>query len=48
MIGVFTNGLEAELTSDQLDLVEVESLIDGDHETEILEGERNDLRGGNL
>ncbi len=45
---LLANGLEAELTSDQLDLIEVESLIDRDHEAEILEREADDLRRGNL
>ena len=40
--------LEAELARDQLDLVEVEALIDGDHQAEILERERDDLRGRHL
>ena len=48
LIGVLTDGLETELTSNQLDLVEVEALIDRDHEAEILEGKSNDLGGGNL
>ena len=39
---------EAELARDQFDLVEVESLIDGHHQAEVLEGERNDVRGGHL
>ena len=33
------HGLEAELAGDQLDLVEVEALVDGDHQPEILERE---------
>ncbi len=37
------HGLEAEFASDQLDLIEVESLIDRDHEAEVLEGEPDDL-----
>ena len=45
---LLANGLEAELTSDQLDLIEVESLIDRDHEPEVLEREADDLRRGNL
>ena len=43
LILVFANGLEAELAGDQLDLVEVEALIDRDHQPEILERERDDL-----
>ena len=35
--------LEAEFAGDQLDLVEIESLVDGDHQTEILEREAHDL-----
>ena len=39
---------EAELPGDQLDLVEVESLVDGDHQPEVLERERDDLRRRDL
>ncbi len=35
--------LEAELARDQLDLVEVEALVDGHHQPEVLEGEGDDL-----
>src|SRR4030095_3252137 len=45
---LLTNGLEAELASDQLDLIEVESLVDRDHEAEALEREADDLRRRNL
>ena len=38
--------MEAELAGNQFDLVEVETLIDGDHEAERLEREAHDLRGG--
>lgn len=48
LVRVFTNGLEAELARDQLDLVEVESLVDRHHQAEILERERDDLRRGDL
>ena len=44
----FAYGLEAELTSDQLDLIEVHSLVDRHHEPEVLERETDDLRRGNL
>ena len=40
---LFAHRLEAELAGDQLDLVEVEALIDRDHQPQILEGERHDL-----
>ena len=40
--------LEAELRRDQLDLVEVEPLVHRHHQAEFLEGERDDLVGGNL
>ena len=43
---LLANGLEAELTSDQLDLVEVESLIDRDHQAKVLERKPDDLYGG--
>ena len=48
LIRVFANGLEAELAGDQLDLVEVETLVDGDHQPEILEREGDDLGRGDL
>jgi hypothetical protein len=35
--------LEAELARDQLDLVEVEALVDGDHDAQVLEREAHDL-----
>ena len=43
----FLDSLEPELAGDQLDLVEVETLIDGDHEAKRLEREADDLSGGN-
>src|SRR5690606_21573856 len=45
---LFPHGLEAELVCNEIDLVEVQSLIHRDHETKRLERKRNDLRGGNL
>src|SRR5690606_14125201 len=36
--------LVAELVEEQLDLVEVQALVDRDHETEVLERARHDLR----
>src|SRR6185437_8067167 len=45
---VLEHGLETEFASDQLDLTEVESLIDRDHEAEVLECEANDLVTGHL
>ena len=45
---LFAHRLEAEFASDQLDLIEVESLVDRDHEPEVLEREADDLRRGNL
>src|SRR5918999_4976254 len=45
---LLANGLEAELCRDQVDLIKVESLVDRDHEAEILERERDDLRGRDL
>ena len=44
LVCVFAHRLEAELARDQLDLVEVETLVDRDHQPEILERERDDLR----
>src|SRR5690606_36456320 len=41
---LLTDRLEAELVEQQLDLVEVEALIDGDHQPEVLESGRDDLR----
>src|SRR6185369_15029816 len=40
--------LESEFTSNQLDLVEVETLVDGDHQAEVLERETDDLNGRSL
>src|SRR2546423_15326030 len=48
LILVLADGLEAELSRNDLDLVEVEALVDGDHEAEILEREADDLRGRDL
>ena len=45
---LFLLRVEAELARDELDLVEVEALIDRDHQPEILERERHDLRGRHL
>ena len=42
---LFLHRLESELAGDQLDLVEVETLVDGDHQAEILEREADDLNG---
>src|SRR6185437_7918777 len=44
----FTHRLESELARDELDLIEVEALIDRDHQSEILHREGDDLRGRNL
>src|SRR6476620_2666185 len=41
---LFSYRLKSELTSDQFDLVEIETLVDGDHQAEVLESESNDLR----
>src|SRR6185437_5216626 len=48
--GVFflAHGPEAELPGDQLDLIEVQPLVDRDHEPEVLEREGDNLRGWNL
>ena len=48
LVLVLAHRLEAELAGDQLDLVEVEALIDGDHQAEILEREADDLRRRDL
>ena len=45
---LFLHGLEAELAGDQLDLVEVETLVDGDHQPEMLECEADDFCRGYL
>jgi hypothetical protein len=42
----FLDGLEAELAGNEFDLVEVEALVDGDHQPQRLEGKAHDLRGG--
>jgi hypothetical protein len=36
---LLAHGLEAELARDQLDLIEVEALVDGDHQPQVLERE---------
>jgi hypothetical protein len=43
-----THRTETEFARDQLDLVEVKTLVDGHHEAEILERERDDLGRGNF
>src|SRR5579884_3106538 len=48
LIFALANGLEAELAGNELDLVEVEALVDGHHQSEILEGEGHDLGGRHL
>ena len=35
--------LESELAGDQLDLIEIKPLVDGDHQAEVLESETDDL-----
>ena len=45
LVLVLAHRLEAELGGDQLDLVEVEALVDRDHQPEVLEGEPDDLGG---
>ena len=45
---LFLLRVESELARDQFDLVEVEALIDGDHQAEVLERERDDLCGRHL
>src|SRR5690606_23155941 len=42
---LLTHRLIAELVHQQFDLVEVEPLVDGDHQPEVLEGGGDDLRG---
>src|SRR6185437_15419855 len=44
LVRVLTHGLEPELARDQLDLIEVESQVDGHHQAEVLERERDDFR----
>ena len=43
LVFLLAHGLEAELAGDQLDLIEVESLVDRDHQPEVLEREADDL-----
>ncbi len=45
---VFLHGQEAELGCNELDLVEVEALVHRHHEAQFLEGELDDLGGGDL
>src|SRR5688500_5790040 len=40
---LFLDRLESELASNELDLIEVETLVDRYHQAEILERESNDL-----
>src|SRR6185437_399816 len=40
---LFLHRLEAELSGDELDLIEVETLVDGDHQAKVLECEADDL-----
>ena len=42
------NSREVELLQKQLDLVEVQALIDGDHQPHVLEGGPDDLGGGDV
>jgi hypothetical protein len=48
LVHVFANRREAEFTRDELDLVEVETQVDGHHQAERLERERHDLGRGDL
>src|SRR4029453_17019411 len=45
---LLADGLEPELTGDQFDLIEIESLVDRDHQTQVLERESDDLRRWDL
>jgi hypothetical protein len=45
---LFLHCLEAELARDQFNLVEVEALVDGDHQPEMLEREADDFCRGDL
>ena len=45
LVGFLADRREPELVADQLDLVEVQPLIDRDHEAEVLEGGRDDRLG---
>ena len=46
-IVAFLHSLESEFAGDQFDLIEVETLIDGDHQPKCLERKADDLCGGN-
>src|SRR6185437_7649141 len=45
---LLTHGLESILAGNELDLVEVQPAVDRDHEPEVLERERDELRRRNL
>ena len=45
---VLAHRLESELAGDQLDLIEIEPLVDGDHQSHVLERESDDFGGGQL
>jgi hypothetical protein len=45
---VLANSLEPECRGNELDLIEVESLVHRHHQAQFLEGKLNDLGGGNL
>ena len=45
---VLADGLEAKLARDKLDLIEVKTLVDGDHQPKVLESERDNLCRGNF
>jgi hypothetical protein len=45
---LFLHRLESEFAGNELDLIEVKALIDGDHQAEILERESDDLDGLHL
>ena len=45
---LLTHRGEVELIQEQLDVIEVEPLIDGDHEAEVLERGADDLGGGHV
>ena len=45
---LFLDRLETKFAGDELDLIEVESLVDGDHQSKVLECKCNDLRRADL
>src|SRR4051812_46509026 len=48
LVLVLAHRLETEFAGDELDLIEVEALIDGDHQSHVLEREADDFRRGQL